>query len=101
MRRSSRGALIPLMIEQLLRGACRINSLAGGTNTSCRARAMVGRRVPAQESKLVPEEEDECWDVPNLDCRFPIGRIRGAQGVDGISNTVHPWGPTVLSTAAA
>ena len=85
MRRSSHGALIPLVIEQLLRGACRINSLAGGTNTSCRARAMVGRRVPAQESKLVPEEEDECWDVPNLDRRFPIGRIRGAQGVDGNS----------------
>jgi len=44
-RRSSRGGPIPLAIEQLLRGTCHINSPAGGTNTSCRARAMVGRRL--------------------------------------------------------
>jgi len=54
-RRSSRGAPIPLAIEQLLRGACHINSPAGGTNTSCRARAMAGRRLlrPGEQVGLI------------------------------------------------
>ena len=55
----------------------------------------------AQESKLVPEEDDGCWDAPNLGRRSPIDRIRGAQGVEGISNTVYHRGPAILSTAAA
>ena len=54
-RRSSRGAPIPLAIEQLLRGTCHINSPGGGTNTSCRARAMVGRRLlrPGEQVGLI------------------------------------------------
>ena len=49
----------------------------------------------------MPEEEDGFWDAPNLDRRFPIGRIRGAQGVDGVLNTVHPWSPATARRHAA
>jgi hypothetical protein len=55
-RRSSRGAPIPLAIEQLLRDACHINSPAGGTNTSWTLVALApwsAAAFSAQESKLV------------------------------------------------
>jgi len=44
----------------------------------------------AQESKLVPEEDDGCWDAPNLGRRSPIERIRGAHTLGVLPSSQQP-----------